>query len=119
MNKTIRRIKGFKVEKDGTAAHFLLETVDGADVVFDIVEEAMFEFALNLVNARTRALFNAEGGLPTDVTPDGTLRRGAIRAHQFKRARYPDPKFELFQFATEGGGIFEFLVPVEQSRKPS
>lgn len=111
MDKTIRRVKSYKVSKDGDVANFALITADGTEVIFSVIPEMIMELILNLMNARTEAFFRAEGGIESEIGVPMTQLRQPIPGDVLKVARHPNPERSLIQIVTPRGGIFEFDLP--------
>lgn len=110
MDDTWRRIKGTKVVAEGSAIQLAMETVDGRDMVVQLVPEAVTALVAELVNAKTLAFFEASGW-SEDVKPDPVHMRQAIDAENMVITDYVDRDRCLVQIATQQGGIFEFLIP--------
>ncbi|MUZ73332.1 hypothetical protein GOZ90_11630 [Agrobacterium vitis] len=111
MDRTLRKVKGTKVSMDGTVVSVLLETVDGTEVIIDLLPEMIMEFILSLLSARTEAWVKAEGGVPGDIPGLENPIRMVIPAVKLASAEYPDKDKRLVQILTESGTIFEFLLP--------
>ena len=113
MDKTLRKIIGTKVDPDGTVVSVLLETVEGVIVEIRLVPEMIMELILNLMSAKTEAWVRSEGGVPGEVPAIETPMRRLIPARSGRQIPLPGNK-RLVQIDTEGGAVFEFLLPAEE-----
>lgn len=113
MDVTIRKTKGFKVDPDGTKVRLVVETVEGDTAVIELVAEAALQMVLDLMNARSQAIFRAEGDIPSDVSEDGRFMREAIPADRLEVSSVPGSRFCLVEVATPLGAVFEFRFPRE------
>ncbi|NRF19713.1 hypothetical protein [Agrobacterium pusense] len=111
MNRTLRKVLGYKTRPDGESVILLLETVEGVRVEIEVIPEAIMEIILALLSGRTEAWVRSEGGVEGPIPDTHDRIRGVIPAKKFVLASYPDLNKRLVQIETEGGAIVEFLLP--------
>ena len=112
MDNTWRKVRGTKVVAEGSVIQLLMETVDGRTEVVRLVPEAVTGLVASLVNAKTEAIF-IEAGSPTDDFVPNSMGQ-AVEAENLTITNYVKDGQRLIQVVTTGGGIFEFMVPVDK-----
>ena len=111
MERTLRNVSGFRTRPDGATVIIGLETVEGVAVEIELLPEMVMDLILALLAGRTEAWVRSEGGVEAPVPSEKDRIRGVIPATKLISAYYPDAKKRLVQVVTDGGAIFEFLLP--------
>jgi hypothetical protein len=111
MDDTWRRVRGCAVSVGGEAIRMSITTVDGRDVVVQLVPEMVTQLVAELVNAKTKAEIVAGGDRAADQLDPARMRQ-PIDAERFVLTNYQDRGRTMVQVLTKAGGVFEFLVPL-------
>jgi len=113
MDDTWRKAIGTKIATDGSAIRLSVKTVDGRELVIQIVPEMIPHLVAELMNAKTRAELLAAGPADSDGPIQPTNMRQPINAVKLVRTNYTERGKSLVQVLMAGGGVFEFLVPLD------
>lgn len=117
MDDTWRKVLGTKIMGDGEAIRLAVMTVDGRTMELQLVPEMITLLVAELMRAKTLAHLAATGGV-AEVDPlDPVHMRQPIEARELIVTEYVDRGRCLIQVPTEGGAIFEFLVPLDKARR--
>ena len=120
MDKTLRKVLGYKLKAENSVVEILLETVEGVTVAVDIVPEAIGDLVLTLMTAKTVAALKQDEGLDEDVAAqERMVIHHLFPADRLYVVKQPNP--DVCHVSLHSGqALFEFLVPAKEvfQKKP-
>lgn len=114
MDDTWRKAHGVSAIGDGEVIVLEVETVDGRKLKVRLVPEMISVLVSMLMDAKTLAHLAGGGSTTQADVLDPTRMRVPLIADKLVITDYVDRGRCLVQLPTPTGGIFEFLVPIDQ-----